>query len=116
MSLYSCAVATVHLALTPLRSIPTARTAPTILPEDESYPRWHPYSDLKTEEVQTLRMGSEADRWGYEYTGIIAVPVWEEHCDFGEKLLEKCERLYQTFRTASAAGVSEAEGATAVAN
>ncbi len=61
-------------------------------------------------------MGSEADRWGYEYTGIIAVPVWEEHRDFGGKLLEKCERLYQTFCTAAAASISGVDDATAAVN
>ncbi|PIL26422.1 hypothetical protein GSI_12179 [Ganoderma sinense ZZ0214-1] len=116
LTVYSCAVATVHLALAPLRSIPTSGTVPTVLPSDEKYPPWHPYSNLETEEVQTLRMGSEADRWGYEYTSFIAVPVWQEHRDFGGKLLEKCERLYQTFRTASSGGTSAAEGAAAVAN
>lgn len=99
MSTYSSAIATVHLALAPLKLIPTARTAPFILPADEKYPPWHAYYDLKTDRVQTLRMGSEADRWGYEYTGIVAVPVWEDHPDFGEKLLGRCERLYQTFQT-----------------
>ena len=103
LSTYSSAVATVHLALAPLKSIPTARTAPLILPTDEKYPTWHPYHDLRTQEVQTLRIGSEADRWGNEYPGIIAVPVWEDHRDFGGELLEKCERLYQTFRTATRA-------------
>ncbi|KAM5539663.1 hypothetical protein V8D89_006772 [Ganoderma adspersum] len=103
LSAYSSAVATVHLALAPLKTIPTSRSVPTILPADEKYPPWHAYYDMRTDQVQTLQMGSEADRWGNEYPGIVAVPVWGEHKDFGKRLLEKCERLYQTFGTVSAA-------------
>ena len=61
------------------------------------------YYNLRTDEVQTLRMGSEADRWGNEYPGMVAVPVWEKHRDFGKTLLEKCERLFETFGTVSGA-------------
>ena len=100
MSAYKAAVATVHLALAPLDSIPTAHTAPSILPAQTSYPPWHPYYRIQTDLVQTLRFGSLSDRWGNEYPGITAVPVWEEHPDVGKVLLDKFERLYQTFRKA----------------
>nr|VWO98099.1 Uncharacterized protein [Ganoderma boninense] len=78
MSVYNAAVATVHLALVPLESIPTTHTARDILPTHTKYPPWHLYHNLQTDAVQSLRFGSRSDRWGNEYPGITAVPVWWE--------------------------------------
>lgn len=100
MSTYKAAVATVHLALVPLDSIPTARAAPSILPTHTRYPPWHPYYRLSTDLVQTLRFRSQSDRWGNKYPGITAVPVWEEYPDIGKTLLDKFERLHQALRVA----------------
>ncbi|CDO76590.1 hypothetical protein BN946_scf184868.g4 [Trametes cinnabarina] len=101
MSLYSAAVATVHLALVPLFAIPDPETAPHVTPADKAYPTWHVYHGKYTRahpgRVLTLRFGAENDRWGRDRPGVIAVPVWEEHPDAGETLLERFERLYQAF-------------------
>ncbi|KAI0669094.1 hypothetical protein C8Q78DRAFT_978735 [Trametes maxima] len=102
MSLYSAAVATVHVALAPLRALPTVHNAPHISPADIEYPTWHAYHGRFTHRdeaprVLALRFGSENDRWGRDYPGVTAVPVWEEHSDLGATLLERFERLYQTF-------------------
>ncbi|KAI0324811.1 hypothetical protein GY45DRAFT_1313202 [Cubamyces sp. BRFM 1775] len=100
MSLYSAAVATVHLALAPLLAIPTVRNTPHISPADIEYPSWHSFYRKFTNKrprVLALRFGAENDRWGHDRPGVMAVPVWEEHPDAGETLLERFERLYQTF-------------------
>ena len=102
MSLYAAAVAAVHIALVPLRAIPTVRNSPHISPEDVEYPSWHKYHNQKGTRVHTLRFGSENDRWGNERTGVIAVPVWEEHPNAGGVLLDRFERLYQAYEMANA--------------
>ena len=107
MSLFAAAVSSVHLALVPLRHVPTARDAAQlhISPLDVEYPHWHAYygqSQKAPARVQALRFGSENDRWGNERPGVVAVPVWEEHPNAGEVLLERFERLYQAFAVANA--------------
>lgn len=102
MSLYSAAVAAVHLALVPLAVIPTAQDAAHVPPERVPWPSWHSYFGKFTggsapPRVLTLRFGAENDRWGNDRPGVMAVPVWEEHPDAGAVLLERFERLYQTF-------------------
>ena len=103
MSLYAAAVSAVHLALVPLRAVPTVRNRPRISPTDVEYPFWHSYHGQTNTRVQLLRFGSENDRWGNERPGVIAVPVWEEHPSAGEVLLERFERLYEAFEMADAA-------------
>ncbi|KAI0776581.1 hypothetical protein BD413DRAFT_644898 [Trametes elegans] len=115
MSLYSAAVATVHIALAPLLAIPTVRGAPQLSPADVAYPHWHSYygrhSKADPPRVLALRFGSENDRWGRDWPGVIAVPVWEEHPDAPEKLLERIERLYQTYlRAEEGAGGATEDG------
>ena len=100
MSLYAAAVASVHLALVPLRAVPTAGTAEK-LSEDVHYPQYHSYH-RRGSGVQGLRFGSENDRWGNERPGVLPVPVWEEHPDAGTVLLERFERLYEVLRQANA--------------
>ena len=100
MSLFSAAVSAVHLALVPLRAVPTARNSPRISPQDVAYPHWHGYHTLTGSRVQALRFGSENDRWGNERPGVVAIPVWEEHPNAGEVLLERFERLYQAYDVA----------------
>ncbi|OSD03881.1 hypothetical protein PYCCODRAFT_1434279 [Trametes coccinea BRFM310] len=111
MSLYSAAVAAVHLALVPLFAIPDTRNSPHVTPADKAYPTWHTYHGKYTRaspgRTLTLRFGAENDRWGNDHPGVIAVPVWEEHPDAGEKLLERFERLYQAFVTAEKEGGKE---------
>ena len=102
MSLFSAAVSAVHLALVPLRHVPTVRNAPQISPLDVEYPHWHSYHGSTSARIQALRFGSENDRWGNARPGVIAVPVWEEHPSAGEVLLERFERLYQAFDMANA--------------
>ncbi|EIW56997.1 uncharacterized protein TRAVEDRAFT_73290 [Trametes versicolor FP-101664 SS1] len=102
LSLYSAAVAAVHLALIPLLAIPTARDTVHVPPEDIPWPSWHSYFGKFTgsaapPRVLTLRFGAENDRWGNDRPGVMAVPVWEEHPDAGAQLLERFERLYQVF-------------------
>ncbi|KAI9061931.1 hypothetical protein FKP32DRAFT_1612868 [Trametes sanguinea] len=108
MSLYSAAVAAVHLALVPLSAIPDTRNSPHVTPADKAYPAWHTYHGKYTRaspgRALTLRFGAENDRWGNDHPGVTAVPVWEEHPDAGEKLLERFERLYQAFVKAEAGG------------
>lgn len=89
-----------HLALVPLRYLPTVSNSPHISPEDTDYPPWHSYHKQKNTRVRALRFGSENDRWGNERPGVIATPVWEEHPNAGEVLLERFERLYQAFSVA----------------
>lgn len=102
MSLFSAAVSAVHLALVPLQHVPTVRNAPHISPLAVEYPYWHSYYGQTSGRVQALRFGSENDRWGNDRPGVIAVPVWEEHPNAGEVLLERFERLYQAFDVAYA--------------
>ncbi|KAI1795266.1 hypothetical protein LXA43DRAFT_992151 [Ganoderma leucocontextum] len=102
MSLFSAAVSAVHFALVPLRDVPTVRNSPHISPLDIEYPYWHSYYGQTPTRVQALRFGSENDRWGNDRPGVIAVPVWEEHPNAGEVLLERFERLYQAFDMANA--------------
>ncbi|KAM5530912.1 hypothetical protein V8D89_015444, partial [Ganoderma adspersum] len=102
MSLFSAAVSAVHLALVPLRHVPTVRNAPHISPLDVEYPFWHSYYGQTSTRIQALRFGSENDRWGNDRPGVIAVPVWEDHPNAGEVLLERFERLYQAFDMANA--------------
>lgn len=104
MSLYAAAVATVHLALVPLRAVPTPQNSPDRLPDDVDYPHWHSYYGQKGARVQALRFGSENDRWGHDRPGVIAVPIWDKHPDAGEVLLGRFERLYQVLRTRDGAG------------
>ena len=94
MSVFSAAVSAVHLALVPLRHVPTVRNSPRISPCDVEYPFYHPYYGQTSTRVQALRFGSENDRWGNDRPGVIAVPVWKEHPNAGEVLLERFERLY----------------------
>ena len=115
MSLFAAAVSSVHLALVPLRHVPTARDAAQlhISPLDVEYPHWHAYygqSQKAPARVQALRFGSENDRWGNEHPGVVAVPVWEEHPNAGEVLLERFERLYQAFDVANAEREREESG------
>ncbi|KAI0351190.1 hypothetical protein OH77DRAFT_1429985 [Trametes cingulata] len=116
MSLWSAAVATVHIALVPLLAIPTVRNCPQISPADIEYPSWHSYYMKFTDKrprVLALRFGAENDRWGRDYPGVMAVPVWEEHPDAPQMLLERFERLYQTFLQAEKAPAGEANGEAA---
>lgn len=99
-TLYGAAIAAVHLALVPLRAIPTVDDAVHAPPEEVRWPSWHSYYGNDRNgplRVLTLRFGAENDRWGRERTGVMAVPVWEKYPDLGETLLEKYERLYQSF-------------------
>ncbi|PIL26432.1 hypothetical protein GSI_12190 [Ganoderma sinense ZZ0214-1] len=102
MSVFSAAFSAVHLALVPLRHVPTVRNSPQISPLDVEYPFWHRYHGKTSTRVQALRFGSENDRWGNDRPGVIAVPVWDEHPNAGEVLLERFERLYQAFDMANA--------------
>ena len=102
MSLFSAAVSAVHLALVPLKHVPTVRNAPHISPLDVEYPYWHSYYGQTSTRIQALRFGSENDRWGNDRPGVIAVPVWKEHRNAGEVLVERFERLYQAFDMAYA--------------
>ncbi|TBU37237.1 hypothetical protein BD309DRAFT_974457 [Dichomitus squalens] len=97
MSLFSAAVSAIHLALVPLAAVPTVRSEPRISPLDVEYPYWHAYHKKCSDRVMALRFGSENDKWGRDRTGVIAVPVWEEHPNAGEVLLERFERLYQAY-------------------
>lgn len=117
LSLYSAAVAAVHLALIPLLAIPTARDTVHVPPEDIPWPSWHSYFGKFTRSaapprVLTLRFGAENDRWGNDRPGVMAVPVWEEHPDAGAQLLERFERLYQVFllKEGEGAGGTTASG------
>ncbi|KAH9939356.1 uncharacterized protein BXZ73DRAFT_43814 [Epithele typhae] len=98
MTVYAAAVSAVHLALVPLRAVPTAADVPDARPEE--YPSWHSYCDLPSPRTALLRFGSENDRWGKEAPGFVPVPVWEAHPNAGEVLLERFERLYQAFAAA----------------
>ncbi|KAI0716004.1 hypothetical protein C8T65DRAFT_642505 [Cerioporus squamosus] len=110
MTLYAAAVSAVHLALVPLRAVPTVRNCPRLSPTDVKYPFWHSYYGKTASRVQLLRFGSENDRWGNERPGVIAVPVWEEHPSAGEVLLERFERLYEAFEMAEASKGDEKAG------
>ena len=101
MSLYAAAVSAVHLALVPLRAVPTPRDTPEARPTDVAYPPWHMYHALPAaSRTAYFRFGSENDRWGHDRPGFTPVPVWEEHPRAGEVLLERFERLYQAFSIA----------------
>ncbi|KAI0632626.1 hypothetical protein C8Q77DRAFT_1218157 [Trametes polyzona] len=100
LSLYSAAVAAVHIALVPLLAIPTVEDEVHASPADIKWPSWHSFYGRfagARPRVLTLRFGAENDRWGNDRPGVMAVPVWDEHPDAGEVLLERFERLYQTF-------------------
>ncbi|TBU28350.1 hypothetical protein BD309DRAFT_959520 [Dichomitus squalens] len=101
-SLYAAAVGPVHVALAPLNSIPTPQNMPHVRPADTGYPPWHVYYGQTTSEAQMCRIGSESNRWGKERPGIVAVPVWEAYPNLSQTLLERFERLYQTFLQAYA--------------
>ena len=62
MSLFYAAIFTIHLALVPLRHVPTARNSPRISPLDVEYPFWHSYYGQTTTRVQALRFGSDTIR------------------------------------------------------
>jgi len=76
-SLYKAAVATVHIALADIASVPRVanqRDSPTMLK----------FTTLST-------------RLGHEYVGAWAVGPWKEHPNEGARVLDRCERLYQSF-------------------
>ena len=101
MSVYTAAISAVHLALVPLRAVPTPEDHPDARPADVAYPHWHTYSTLASgARTAYFRFGSQNDRWGNARPGFTPVPVWEEHPRAGEVLLERFERLYQAFAIA----------------
>ncbi|CCM02120.1 uncharacterized protein FIBRA_04197 [Fibroporia radiculosa] len=76
-STYKAAVAASHAALAPLSHLPR-------FVHDDSA-------------VAFPKFSAQTDRWGNESVGIIPVRQWQEHPDEGNNLIERCERLYQTF-------------------
>ncbi|KAL1937373.1 hypothetical protein VTO73DRAFT_13779 [Trametes versicolor] len=104
LSLYSAAIAAVHLALILRLAIPTVRDTVHVPPEDIPWQSWHSYFGKFTRlrgsappRVLTLRFGAENDRWGNDRPGVMAVPAWDEHQDAGAQLLKRFERLNQIF-------------------
>ena len=100
-----------HLALVPLRAVPTPRDRPDARPADVAYPHWHPYRALpRSAAAYALRFGSECDRRDRARPGFVPVPVWEEHPRAGEVLLERFERRYQAFVVAEEGRAGAANG------
>lgn len=60
---------------------------------------WTPYAQHVDVDapLPPIRFGSQCDRSGKEYVGITRVKQWKEYEDESKDLVEKCEKLYQTF-------------------
>ncbi|KAI0945840.1 hypothetical protein AcV7_009969 [Taiwanofungus camphoratus] len=96
-SLYKAAVAAVHISLVPSAYIPSV--APAASSSEPTPPKFPKFSAIN-------------DRWGNEGIGIEGVTEWDEHPDEGARLVEQCERLYQTFLEAEGCDDASADGAT----
>ncbi len=46
-----------------------------------------------------LKFGSQADRQGREYVGVMPVVEWDAHQEEAKFLLDRCESLYASFAT-----------------
>ncbi|OBZ68898.1 3-keto-steroid reductase [Grifola frondosa] len=104
-SVYKAAIAAVHIALVPLVYIPASANdlPPQVYTPTHSSSERAPFA---------LRFCSQNDRCGREYVGIMPVPVWEEYPHEGKPLLERFERLYQTFVEAERGSVDPDAGAS----
>ncbi|TFK43075.1 3-keto sterol reductase [Crucibulum laeve] len=101
---FKAAVASVHLAFVPLYFITLLSTASSINGHAPTGATGGGSAKSKLGS-RPVRFGAQTDRWGGEYVGLTEVKEWEEHQAEAEKLLDKCEALYQSLRKAEEATV-----------
>ena len=60
--------------------------------------KWTPYPEgnLKAP-LPAFRFGSESDWMGTERVGLTRVRQWKEHEEDSKVLIDRCEKLYQSF-------------------
>jgi len=80
-STYKAAVAATHLSLVSLGHVPASMDEDKSTKDIERYPKF----------------SAQNDRWGRESVGVEPVVRWLDHPDEGAQILDRCERLYQTF-------------------
>ncbi|KAI0052591.1 hypothetical protein FA95DRAFT_1553254 [Auriscalpium vulgare] len=96
ITLWNGAAAGVHLALVSLVFIPVLISSSTSQIVKAS---------AVGQEITPVRFNSETDRRGNGRVGVSPVAGWAEHDDESEKLVNRCERLYQSLLTADGKSV-----------
>ncbi|KAF7330838.1 hypothetical protein MVEN_02423100 [Mycena venus] len=100
----NASIAAVHLALVSLTYITFYTFSP---PKTSANGSAKPHTNgvVAVSPPDPVRFGAETTRWGRAEVGLTPVYKWKEHEGEGERLLERCDKIYREF--SAKRGVSE---------